>query len=82
MRCYDTLWGFVIFFTIGVLLASFPRRAREIQIFFRSKIPFGNSVPFGSAMKKEWSVTLIRWQGCFFLAFSLFLLQWYLRHCR
>ena len=81
MRCFDTFWGFVIFFTFGVLLMAFPHRARALQIFVRSKIPFGNSVPFGSTMRKEWSITLIRLQGIFFVGFSVFLLQWYLRHC-
>jgi hypothetical protein len=81
MHCFDTFWGFVLFCIIGLLLVLFPRKARDAQAFLRSKIPFGNLVPFGSMMQKDWSVTLVRIQGIFFMALSLFLLQWHLTHC-
>jgi hypothetical protein len=81
MHCFDTFCGFVTFFSIGVMLVLFPRKARDMQAFIRSKIPLGNSVPFGSILQKGWSVTIVRWQGILFVLFSLFLLQWYLRSC-
>jgi hypothetical protein len=81
MRCFDTLSGFVVFFVIGLLLTLLPRKARDAQAFIRSKIPYGHLVPLGWTMKRDWSVTVVRVQGMFFLAFSLFLLGWYLTHC-
>jgi hypothetical protein len=81
MRCFDTLWGFVVFFVFGSMAAVFPSKLRDAQVFIRSKIPFGDLVPFAGTMQKDWYVTLIRVQGLLAVGFSLFLLHWYLRHC-
>jgi hypothetical protein len=80
MRCFDTFWGFVTFFIFGVLVAAFPRKIRDAQVFVHSKIPFGGFDPF-KIMEATWYVALVRVQGLLSVAFSLFLLQWCVRHC-
>ena len=82
MRCFDAYGAFWTFSIFGAVLVLFPKTLRDGQIFLRSKIPLGKYVPFGGIMTKNWYVTLTRIQGIFFIAFALFLLQWYLRHCR
>jgi hypothetical protein len=80
MRCFDTFWGFVTFFIFGGLLAAFPRKTRDAQVFINSKLPFGGFDPF-KIMGASWYVGLVRVQGLLLVALSLFLLQWSLRHC-
>jgi hypothetical protein len=80
MRCFDTFWGFVAFFIFGSLIAIFPRKLRDAQVFMNSKLPFGGLDPF-KIMEAGWYAALVRVQGLLLVAFSLFLLQWFLRHC-
>jgi hypothetical protein len=81
MRCSDTVLAFAVFFIFGSIVAVWPAGFRDMQVFVRSRVPWGNRVPFGSIMQKSWYLKLIRVEGILLMVFGLFLLQWHLRHC-
>jgi hypothetical protein len=81
VRCSDTLLAFLLFFLFGMGLVIWPRAMRDMQLFLRSKIPLANWIPGGQWMRAESYVSLIRWEGVFFVGFGLILLQLHLQHC-
>jgi len=65
---------------LGALVALFPDRVRDSQLFLQKVVRFP-WVPFRSWMFRPSYVLLVRVQGILAFLAAVLSLQWYLRHC-